>query len=85
MNESLGRKGIVNTERCECDAEREDMSHVLYSCRKYEEESEFMFRKIERKEKRILYIYILDMEKVKQRREWKILFIIFQFLKKVQI
>lgn len=54
LNEPLGRKGIVNTKRCDCGTEKEDINHVLYKCRKYEEEREFMFGKMEGLGKRII-------------------------------
>ncbi|XP_011707601.1 PREDICTED: uncharacterized protein LOC105462596 [Wasmannia auropunctata] len=37
LNESLARKGYVDSERCECGGEREDIDHVIWSCHKYDD------------------------------------------------
>lgn len=33
---------------------REDINHVLFRCGKYDEEREFMFRKIEQEKKKVI-------------------------------
>lgn len=41
------RKKYIEEKRCECWAEKKDINHVLYNCKKYENERKFMFRKID--------------------------------------
>lgn len=38
LNESLERKGIIKTARSECGAEKEDVNHVVFRCKTYDEE-----------------------------------------------
>lgn len=38
LNESLARKGYIDSARCECGAEVEDVNHVVFSCIRYDEE-----------------------------------------------
>lgn len=49
LNASLARKEYVTNERCDCGYEREDIDHVIWQCRKYEEEREKMGNILTRK------------------------------------
>lgn len=49
LNASLARKEYVTNEKCDCDYEREDIDHVIWQCRKYEEEREKMGNILTRK------------------------------------
>lgn len=53
LNDSLGRKGTIHTEKYDCGAEKEDLNHVVYNCQLYEEEREYMFRKMDKLKKKI--------------------------------
>lgn len=54
------------------------MNHLVFRCKKYDEEREFMFRKME-KEKIKLWLNVDEFIKNKQ---WKAMEIIYQFIKK---
>lgn len=51
LNDLLGKKKIIETRRYVCGAEREDINYILYKCSRYDEEREFIFRKIVRRKK----------------------------------
>lgn len=39
-------KELLDIVRCECGTKKEDLSHVVYRCRKFEEERDFMLKKM---------------------------------------
>lgn len=57
FNELLGRK---DAKRCDCGAEKEDINHLLFRCDKYEEEKEYMYRKLDRTRKKT----VLDVNRL---------------------
>ncbi|KMQ83598.1 hypothetical protein RF55_19575 [Lasius niger] len=42
LNEFLARKEYIDSSRCECGSEKENVNHVIRQCRKYEKEREVM-------------------------------------------
>lgn len=79
LDESLGRKDYIDSIRCQCGAEKEDVNHVLFICKKYIEEREFMFRKMDKINKTI----IRNIEKLIQEKDWERLKIVEQYFKKI--
>lgn len=80
MNYSLGRKGIIETERSICGSEREDLNHVIFRCRLYDKERLTMFAKMNKKKIRIDY----DVDKLFKEKDWIAVKIIHNFLKKIK-
>lgn len=80
LNYSLGRKGIIKTERSICGSEREDLNHVIFRCRLYDEERLTMFAKMNKEKIRIDY----DMDKLFKGKDWIAVKIIHNFLKKIK-
>lgn len=53
LNKSLGRKGFIKTIRCDCGDKKENISHIIYGCEKYEEERQCLEILIEDRKERI--------------------------------
>ena len=47
LNEYLHRFNIIESAKCECDAEKETMKHYLLNCELYNEERDVLRRKVE--------------------------------------
>lgn len=60
-------------------AEKEDVNHVLFICKKYIEEREFMFRKMDKINKTV----IRNIEKLIQEKDWERLKIVEQYFKEI--
>lgn len=52
LNESLFRKGYIETDRCDCGNETQDIYHILYRCRNYDEVRIRMSNRMERRNDR---------------------------------
>lgn len=81
LNKLLGRKGIIDTERCECEAKKESLNHVLFSCQLYEEERKYMFRKMDKIKKNIDF----NIDRMIAEEEWELLELVYKYLKKIGI
>lgn len=55
LNESLYRKGYVDSARCECDIEIQDVDHMTFSCIQYDEERAKLYRELDRIETSYIY------------------------------
>ncbi|XP_024879116.1 uncharacterized protein LOC112459311 [Temnothorax curvispinosus] len=77
LGSSLKRKGYVDSERCDCGHEREDLNHVILQCRHYDE----LRIKMDRDLRAIGFLEEIDIIKLIKRKNWKVLNIIFQFIK----
>ncbi|XP_077277527.1 uncharacterized protein LOC143905805 isoform X2 [Temnothorax americanus] len=73
---SLKRKGYVDSERCDCGHEREDLNHVILQCCHYDEPRIKMDKDL-----RAIGFLEEDIVKLIKRKNWKVLNIIFQFIK----
>lgn len=47
LGQSLERKGYINSVRCKCGAEIQDIHHIVMSCIQYDEAKGFVIPKIE--------------------------------------
>lgn len=79
LNESLARKGYIDSARCDCGNECENFEHVLWRCSKYDEERIEMDREL-RERGRVNYI---DFEESIKQEDWLTLSSIFRFIKKI--
>lgn len=50
LNESMCRKSYIDSPRCECGAERQDINHLVLRCSLYDDAREDLYRYFERKE-----------------------------------
>lgn len=48
LNASLQRKGYVDTTRCECGAEVEDINHLVFRCPKYDDQRIELFNELDK-------------------------------------
>lgn len=80
LNESLARKGYIESATCECGAEVESLNYVVIECTRHEEERRCFKR-------------VLNKERVREpycawnwlrESNWKILIEMCKFLKKIK-
>ncbi|XP_071580107.1 uncharacterized protein [Temnothorax nylanderi] len=71
---SKRNKGYVDEERCECDHEREDLDHVLRQCSRYDDLRVNMDEELRAEG----YFAEIDMHSLIMRREWNIIYIVFE-------
>lgn len=50
LNESLSRKSYIDSPRCECGAEVQDINHLVLRCNLHDEAREELYRQFEREE-----------------------------------
>ncbi|XP_077277484.1 uncharacterized protein LOC143905767 [Temnothorax americanus] len=80
LGSSLKRKGYVESERCDCGHEREDLNHVILQCSLYDEPR----IKMDKDLRAIGFLEEIDIVKLIKRKKWKVLNIIFQFIKSIK-
>lgn len=76
---SLKRKGYVDSERCECGNEREDLNHVLLQCSKYDDLRIKMYEEL----RAVDYHAEIDLYDLIKNERWSIVYIIFNFFKRI--
>ncbi|XP_070529361.1 uncharacterized protein [Cardiocondyla obscurior] len=43
LNSSLSRKGYIDSARCECGAEEQDINHIVFSCKNYDDQRQKLY------------------------------------------
>ena len=80
LNVSLARKNYVESERCECGYEIEDIDHIVWRCHRFDEQrtrlGEILWRK--RLDK------VESIYDILKREDWKKFRIIYDYIKKVK-
>ncbi|XP_071581229.1 uncharacterized protein [Temnothorax nylanderi] len=76
---SLKRKGYVDSERCDCGHEIEDLPHLLNNCHKYDDAR----IELDRDLRAAGFLEEIDINRLIRAKNWDILYIIFTFLKKI--
>jgi hypothetical protein len=80
VNESLARKNIVESARCDCGNESESLEHVLWRCSKYDEERARSDCELRRRE---ITEEIDVNQAIKYDKDWTILECIYKNIKKI--
>ncbi|XP_071579564.1 uncharacterized protein [Temnothorax nylanderi] len=75
LGSSLYRKGYVDSERCDCGYEIEDLQHVLLQCRRYDDLRIDMDAEL----RAVGFLAHIDIFNLIRRQNWKILHIIVKF------
>ncbi|XP_024890307.1 uncharacterized protein LOC112466447 [Temnothorax curvispinosus] len=77
LGSSLFRKNYVDSQRCECGYECEDLRHVLLQCHKYDD----LRIKLDEDLRAASYLAEIDVYRMIKNRNWNLLYLIFKFLK----
>lgn len=80
LNESLSKKSYINSPRCECGAEVQDINHLVLRCNLHDEAREELYRQFEREE--VEYPY--DVERWIRGPVLKPLRKVWSFFKKIK-
>ncbi|XP_071653413.1 uncharacterized protein [Temnothorax longispinosus] len=78
LGASLKRKGYVDSERCNCGYESEDLQHILTRCHKYDDQRIHMELELRAQG----YLEEIDVGHLIRTKNWDILYIIYSFLRK---
>lgn len=79
LNESLARKNYIESARCECGAEVQDIEHTVWMCNLYDEERSKLYSKLERQ--KIKYPY--DLEKWLKNCDMDSIKLIWEYLNNI--
>ncbi|XP_024882476.1 uncharacterized protein LOC112464669 [Temnothorax curvispinosus] len=79
LNESLARKEYIATPDCECGNYVEDINHVVWECRKYDDQKERLNEELEIRNLRGTE----DIFEIIRREDWMKISVIFRFIKKL--
>ncbi|XP_071579160.1 uncharacterized protein [Temnothorax nylanderi] len=79
LGASLKRKGYVDTARCECGYENEDLQHLLTRCHKYDAKRIDMDAELRAEG----YLEEIDICRLIKSKKWNILYVIFKFLRHI--
>lgn len=56
LNESLSRENYIDSSHCKCGAERQDIDHVVFKCRQYDDARNELYRQLEALEAEYSYV-----------------------------
>lgn len=80
LNASLARKNYVESERCECEYETEDINHLVWRCHRFDDQRARLGEQLWRKRlEKVESIYDIS-----RREDWKKFRIIYDYIKKVK-
>lgn len=82
LNESLNRKGYIDSARCECGAEYQDLEHIVLHCNQYDDARKLLYNKLELL--KVKYPYDIEQWLIKPELEpLKALWIFFKKIGKI--
>ncbi|KAK0160438.1 hypothetical protein PV328_007848 [Microctonus aethiopoides] len=79
LNESLVRKGYVDSARCECGCENESLEHVIWTCNLYEEER----IKLDWDLRSRGHTREIDIRNIIKKEKWNIFTYFYKFIKRI--
>ncbi|XP_071582049.1 uncharacterized protein [Temnothorax nylanderi] len=79
LGSSLNRKSYIDSARCECGCECEDIHHVILRCRLYDERRAILDSDL----REAGFTEEIDVFRLIQTKKWDVLYIIFNFIKSI--
>ncbi|XP_071580076.1 uncharacterized protein [Temnothorax nylanderi] len=77
LGSSLFRKDYIDTQRCECGHECEDLMHVIHQCHKYDD----LRIKLDENLRAVGYLAEIDVYSMIKNSNWNLFYFVFEFLK----